>query len=359
MIRQRLLRVCIFAPILCVLLGSHYAVPRSLVTSQIKASDLLESQKIQDANVHALVQYALKSATLFNFPVFSRDGKTLLYTDYPAGNAVVHVLRIENGKITSVFKRALATSSDSSPYLFSNGAAFSPDGSLLATSNFTDWKTRPAGVQANLSSIWLWDTKTWKVMRVLEGHSNSISSLAFSDDGQRLISGDMGGGVVIHDLTSGQITTRWHYLNTFKQLFVAFRKGNGEEQAVALTANNYSGTLDPREDLARKAFAQLWDVKTGFVVDEFVDAQDARIAAFSPDASRVAVVGYSGPKNKTIDESSLVVTNWAARAIAKTTKFSSFLSVFAALTYTPDGKNIIASGIGDEGEVLRVFEAPN
>ncbi|MBC7877751.1 MAG: hypothetical protein H7Y59_11335 [Anaerolineales bacterium] len=52
---------------------------------------------------------------------------------------------------------------------------FSPDGKQLA-------------VNTNGGEIWLLDTSTWRAIRILVGHTNPVSELAFSPDGKKIIS---------------------------------------------------------------------------------------------------------------------------------------------------------------------------
>jgi WD40 repeat protein len=54
--------------------------------------------------------------------------------------------------------------------------AFSPDGQVLAS-----------GGADRL--IYLWDTKTWKVLRTLTGQAEMVTGLIFSQDGKTLMSG--------------------------------------------------------------------------------------------------------------------------------------------------------------------------
>jgi len=56
-----------------------------------------------------------------------------------------------------------------------NILGFSPDGKQLAVNN-------------NGGEIWLLDTSTWQVLRILAGHTNPILELAFSPDNKKIIS---------------------------------------------------------------------------------------------------------------------------------------------------------------------------
>ncbi len=76
-----------------------------------------------------------------------------------------------------------------------SGAAFSPDGSMLAT-GMVD-KT-PIGKKDDI--VWLWDTTTGEHIRTLTGHLDTITCVAFSPDGQRLASGSDDETVLLWDL---------------------------------------------------------------------------------------------------------------------------------------------------------------
>lgn len=335
----------------------------SIPAAQSQANALRESQKIQDQGVRSLMQYALKSANLkgypasFVLPIFSPDGKTLIYTDYSRGSSITHVLRWESGKIKRVLVRAYSDAPKSLPFLNTIAAAFSPDGSLLATIESRGPRQSP-GIPENASSIWLWNTRTWKVARVFTGHFHSISSLAFSANGRRLLSGDKGGGAIIHDVKTGKVLTDWNLNNDYKRLFVAFGQVDGKEQALALTANNYNsrGQGDGSEEEAGLAIVtQLWNIESGQLLHEFLDDPDTRMAAFSPGASRLALSGYSGstPDLKPITYLKMTTLTDFSQESSQIRDYY----YLASLTYTPDGKNLIASALGGDYQFLQVYDA--
>ena len=78
------------------------------------------------------------------------------------------------------------------------GAAFSPDGNMLAT-GMVD-KT-PIGKRDDV--VWLWDITTGEHIRTLTGHLSIITCLAFSPDGQLLASGSEDETVLLWDLKTG------------------------------------------------------------------------------------------------------------------------------------------------------------
>jgi RNA polymerase sigma factor (sigma-70 family) len=72
--------------------------------------------------------------------------------------------------------------------IFGHALAFSPDGKLLAT--------------ADGPVIFLREPRTGKILREITGHLDSIQALAFSSDGQRLISGSDDGTALIWDVSA-------------------------------------------------------------------------------------------------------------------------------------------------------------
>ena len=125
-------------------------------------------------------------------------------------------------------------------------------------------------------AIYLLDVKT-KAMRVLRGHRNQVSSVAYSQDGQRLVSSDWDGEVRIWRLGDGQLE---------RTLTI----GGGGVRRVSYSS-------DDRVVLGAvgDGTARLWDAATGSEVGRFV-GHNGRVldAAFSPDGRWVATAGRDG-----------------------------------------------------------------
>ena len=61
---------------------------------------------------------------------------------------------------------------------FVNSVAFSPDGKTLASAS--------GGSYSGDNTVRLWDVQTGKQLRTLEGHTDRVNSVVFSPDGKRL-----------------------------------------------------------------------------------------------------------------------------------------------------------------------------
>jgi WD40 repeat protein len=120
-------------------------------------------------------------------------------------------------------------------------------------------------------TVKLWDAKTGAVVQTLTGHTDFVTSVAFSPDGTRLASGSHDNTVKLWDATTGAViqTLTGH---------------TGEVTSVAFSpdgARLASGSNDKK--------VKLWDAKTGAVVQALTGHTGgvARVA-FSPDGARLA-----------------------------------------------------------------------
>lgn len=103
---------------------------------------------------------------------FSPDGKIIAFGD----GTVLKILDVKSGKI---LKELCARKDNVISNLFENisSIAFSPNGKYVATATYND------------KTIRVWNLETDSVVRVFNGHRRAVTSIAFSPDGNRLVSG--------------------------------------------------------------------------------------------------------------------------------------------------------------------------
>src|SRR5262249_22921345 len=97
-------------------------------------------------------------------------------------------------------------------------------------------------------TVRLWDVRTGEPGRLLTGHQTEVRSVSFSPDGQRVISGDEKGQLIIWDPATGAVLSR-HQGHAGEVLSVTFHP-NGRGSATA------GGDLK----------VQIWDALTGHAV---------------------------------------------------------------------------------------------
>ncbi|KAF6823846.1 hypothetical protein CMUS01_10516 [Colletotrichum musicola] len=144
--------------------------------------------------------------------------------------------------------------------------AFSPDGRQLASGS-------------DDNTVKLWDTATGQCQQTLEGHSSSVHSVAFSPDGWQLASGSEDSTVKLWDTATGQCqqTLEGHSGRVYS---VAFSP-DGRQLA--------SGSGD--------STVKLWDTATGQCQQTLEGhSGPVRSVAFSPDGRQLA----SGSEDSTV-----------------------------------------------------------
>jgi WD40 repeat protein len=156
-----------------------------------------------------------------------------------------------------------------------NGAAFTPDGRLLATCGLTN------------PIISLWGPESGRQVRTLEGHSAGVVGVALSPDGRRLASGSLDGTLKVWDTASGR-------------LVLNLRSREGHVGGVAFSPDGQRLAAGVGQfNSGKESKLQLWDAVTGQELLELPASGDILVqAAFSPDGQRLAAattrIGGSG-----------------------------------------------------------------
>jgi len=325
------------------------------------AGSMARMLRIQNPNVRALMREAIRRTGIVESPVLSRDGKTLVYR---GAKNQSYALKSEKGVVRPIVfppmiagTNALWFDSHGVDSLF---AAFSPNGRLFAC-------MRPSEENGHqlLTNVSLFDTRTWKVVRVLGPQSNTVRSIAFSADGERALVGNAGGGATIYDVASGRVLSQWHYKNNFKGLVVAFAQTPQGEKAVALTVRwwyfAYSNVPIAEQDAGIAEPAQLWDVQSNEKLADFPELADATGAAFDSKGSQVALTGNESSFQKGKQPiCKIVVAQWQ---VAPSSNSRVLLSVgtnssATSLLWTPDDQTLIATGVGYGDDWFEVFDHP-
>ncbi|KDR71319.1 hypothetical protein GALMADRAFT_144010 [Galerina marginata CBS 339.88] len=179
-------------------------------------------------------------------------------------------------------------------------------------------------------TVRIWDTETGKqVGEPFQGHTESILSVAFSPDGRRIVSG------------SGDTTARIWDTETGKQVGEPFQGHTRWVRSVAFSPDGkrvVSGSDDKT--------VRMWEAETRLQIGEPLHGHTDRIfsVAFSPDGRRVV----SGSEDKT-------VRTWDAETGKQVGEpFQGHTGTVMSAAFSPDGRRVV-SGSGDK--TARIWDA--
>jgi dipeptidyl aminopeptidase/acylaminoacyl peptidase len=191
--------------------------------------------------------------------------------------------------------------------------AFSPDGRRLASGSYD-------------STIKIWDAASGKELLTFKGHDQGVLSVAFSPDGRRLASGSEDNTIKIWDAGSGQetLTLKGHASEVWS---VAFSP-DGRRLA--------SGSSDTT--------IKIWDAGSGQETLTLKGhAGEVCSVAFSPDGRRLA----SGSWDNTLKI-------WDAASGQETLTLKGHAVYVLSVAFSPDGRRL-ASGSADSA--IKIWDA--
>jgi WD40 repeat protein/serine/threonine protein kinase len=242
-------------------------------------------------------------------------------------------------------------------------AAFSPNGKRAAT--------------AGLERVWLWDAATGKAIRSLQGHTGPVSSLAFSPDGARLVSGCEDSSVRLWDATTGKelATFRGHTANVQSVAFspdgqwlasagddgvvklwdalrgaepVTLSGGDGSKWLSDVIFNADGQVLYSFSGWSTNGAPdgiKLWDWHRTQQVRVFPDSAGWLIGmAMSPDKKRIASADRKG-----------TITFWDAVSGRRLERWAVGAGPIQSLAFSPDGKALGYTS----GNKVTVIDADN
>jgi WD40 repeat protein len=233
-----------------------------------------------------------------------------------------------NARVTSVAfspnGRAILTSSDDETVLlwdvtsgqglhrFMNTIEHGPD---TITAPHVAFSPQGISVAATGNDVRLWGRSTGTLVRTFSGHSNGVTSIAFSPDGTSLLTGSIDGTARLWNVQTGGV------LHTF----------------VGHTSYVWSVAVSPDGKYALTGSsdrtARLWNIQDGAFIRQFTDSRLAIWnVAFSPDGSTILTGNADG-----------TVQLWNVQTGALLHTFSGHSCGVSSMAFTPDGLSILTS----------------
>lgn len=191
--------------------------------------------------------------------------------------------------------------------------AVSPDGRKIASGS--GW--RDPATKQTFGEVKVWDFATGRILQTLRGHTETVLDVAFSPDGDQIVSGSSDGSVILWDVKT---RTKARSLPEHKDRVncVAF---SPDGTRILITRN-------------RDKCIRLWNAQTGakgLVLNGHTDSVAS--ATFSPDGSQIV----SGSSDNT-------VKLWDARTGKVTFTFRGHSLQVHSVAFSPDGNRIASTG---------------
>jgi WD40 repeat protein/serine/threonine protein kinase len=237
---------------------------------------------------------------------FSRDGRRIaLSYGHPRARSEVQVLDAATGAVEGRIDVAPEEVVD---------VALSPDGTQVAAAfgSFDAFEMNPRPGQTRV-----WDVRTGKLLFVLGGHSQPLIAVAWSPDGQQIVSGGWDQVVKIWDV------------KTRREL----RTLRGHRQVIRDLVFSHDGRR--LASSSADASTKIWDPLTG---EELLTLRGHRSAlnsvAFSPDGRQLATTSDDGD-----------VKIWDATAGQESLPLQGHKAVATSVDFHPDGRHMVSASL--------------
>jgi WD40 repeat protein/serine/threonine protein kinase len=279
--------------------------------------------------------------------------ETATYTErarFPAAGSLTMAYSPDGSLVASTNKNNVDVHRVSDGALVASLAGHTDDVTALAFDR-TGTKLASASMDFTLR---LWDTSKWTETRKMSVVEGGLAAVAFSPTGTGVIASGIGTTIYAWDLASGahmlslatgSVTTFGLAVSGDGHTFLssdsagqvtvwAFQRsilGTADEALVGVAVQP-NGKLVVT--VGGEGTLRLWDVTTGDMVKQLAGPSGSPFdAAFSPDGSKLTGVGNNG-----------TVTVWNVASGAEELKFSRPGTEFTEVAYSPDGRTITVAG---------------
>jgi WD40 repeat protein/serine/threonine protein kinase len=244
----------------------------------------------------------------------------------------------------------------------------SADGKLIASG------AGPLRPPVKDSTVHLWNAQTGESLHILEGHTDTVDGVAFTDDGARLLSGSWDGTLILWDVKTGEKIRRFegHEGRITSVDVRGTRAISGDHLGNVLLWDLETGqqirafnpifsedTPDDQKEVGSVAFNQdgtqalaayedrlirLFDVETGEEIRRFEGhTGQVTTAVFSPDEQLIASSSW--------DTS---IRLWSVETGEQIRQYMGHSGAVLGVAFSPDGQTLFSGGAD---EVIRMWDA--
>ena len=190
--------------------------------------------------------------------------------------------------------------------------AFSPDGNTIVSGSHE-------------GTLKLWDVKSGREIRSFSGHSFDVWFVAFSPDGKTIVSGSGDDTLKLWDVISGREIR-------------SFSGHSNNISSVAFSPDGKTIISGSRDETLK-----LWDVKSGREIRSFSGhSRSVTSVAFSPDGNTIV----SGSDDNTLKL-------WDVKSGREIRSFSGHSRSVTSVAFSPDGNTIVS---GSDDNTLKLWD---
>lgn len=203
----------------------------------------------------------------------------------------------------------------------------SPSGSVIAISVHKSHVVGGTLTTKDEDYLALLDSRTGEISRILTGHSEPIGTLAFSPNGELLLS------------ESGDRTARLWNVKTGQEVLQIKLKEKGARVAFSQDGKVIAVATQPVWGSPPQSIVGLFDTRTGQLLREFRRSKAGVVGlAFSPDGQTLAIAGG--------DAIGAEIELWELAAQEPTITFPMPRHEINIVRFSPDGRLLAVCGYG-------------